>query len=288
MKNWKKSILVLGLFAFTKMFGQTAPNVQFKTINEETPIEEVSCEYLMGHRVYLRESPSLKSKKMDVLDIGTRLTLKEKSENATVINGVKSNWYCVSVGQTEGWVWGGMIAQKTIGSEANYDIKFVYGLESITVNKEGVLEAKHQIRAYKDGRQIDKIVFDGHTSSPLEFRNIGNKGLFNVEDILAFQIPDAEKGSAKGEMYIFWNNGKFTNVASLIDDYTASYDKTESFVFPSDMEGIKSTIVLETIITDKARSTENKKLLFSFYKWDGYKLYKKEALPPAIEDLVSN
>ncbi len=294
MKNLKKSALVLCLFAFATMFGQTEPEVHFETNSDSTLVDEISYEYLLAHRVHLRENPSLKSKRLTVLNIGSKLSLWDKSENYEVLNGIKSHWYKARIGKAEGWVWGGMIAQKTFGSEANYDVKFVYGYESIKVNEEGVLEKNHQLRAYKNGRQIDKIVFEGYEAIPLEIKNIGNKGLFNVEDILTVQIPNAEKGNPLGQLFIFWNNQKFTNVASLIDYADSSYAKSESFVFPSDMEGLKSTIVLETTITDYAKIIDSvltngaKKLVVSFYTWNGHSLSQKEALPPISKDLVIN
>jgi hypothetical protein len=294
MKNVKRSIQMLSLFAMANLFAQTAPEVQFEVNSDSTAVEDRSHEYLLAHRVHLRETPSLKAKKVTVLDIGTKLTLWEESPNQDELNGIKSNWYKTRIGTSEGWVWGGMIAQKTFGSQANYDVKFVYGLESVTVNEAGASEVKHQLRAFKNGRQIDKIVFDGYESNPLAIKNIGNKGLFNVEDILTLTIPNAENGSPIGAHYIFWNNGKFTKVASLIDYSDAAYAKSEQFVFPSDMEGIKSTIVLETLITDYQiasaddLSTENTKMIVSFYTWDGYKLSQKESLPPISTDLVSN
>ena len=294
MKNVRNTILAGALFAVVNLFAQESPDVQFKTMTNDTPLEEMSNEYLLAHRVHLRETPSLKSKRIGVLNIGTKLALYEKSENSVEIDGVESNFYKVRVGNAEGWVWGGLIAQQTLGSEANYDVKFVYGFESNKINEEGKMESKHQIRAYKNGRQIDKIVFDAPTSAPLEIKNIGNKGLFNVEDILTFQVANAETGDAIGDSYIFWNNGKFTNVASLIDYSDATYTKTESFVFPSDMEGLKSTIVLETIITDKAREIEGKlgvdkkRMVVSFYAWDGHTFSEKETVPPISTDLAIN
>lgn len=294
MKILQKSTLVLSLFAVATMFGQTAPEVQFETNTDSTLVEEISYEYLLAHRVHLREKPSLKSKRMAVLNIGSKLSLWEKSANSEELNGIKSHWYRAQVGKEKGWIWGGMIAQKTFGSEANYDVKFVYGLESVKVNEEGVLEKNHQLRAFKSARQLDKIVFDGHEAIPMEIKNIGNKGLFNVEDILTLQIPNKEHGSPIGKTYIFWNNGKFTNVASLMDYSDASYAKSESFVFPSDMEGLKSTIVLETIITDFKPVKENeiatgtKKLVVSFYTWNGHNLVQKEALPTISTDVAFN
>jgi len=60
------------------------------------------------------------------------------------------------------------------------------------------------------------------------------------------------------------------------------------------MEGLKSTIVLETIITDKAREIEGKlgvdkkRMVVSFYAWDGHTFSEKETVPPISTDLAIN
>lgn len=294
MKNLKKSILVLSLFAFVKMFGQTAPEVAFETVDRNTPIEEISYNYLLAHKVFLREKPSLKAKKSTILNIGTQLVLREESQNSEEIDGIKSKWYRVETETETGWVWGGMIAQKAFGSDADYEVKFVYGYESQVAEETGVVETKYQLRAFKNGMQVDKIVLDSLAAVPGQITNLGSKGLFNVEDIIAIDLMDAQTGDAIGKSYVFWNNGKFTNVANLIDHSDASYSKTESFVFPSDMEGTRSTIALRTMITDHKVTRENQWMqpnttyMVSAYVWNGYTLSKKEETPKISDEVVAN
>lgn len=260
----------------------------------ETPVEELSHQYLLAHRVFLREKPSLKAKRLTVLDIGTRMILREESEKSQEINGIKSNWYRVTVRNATGWIWGGMIAQDAFGSEADYEVKFVYGLESNTTTEAGVNETKYQLRAFKDGVQLDKIVLDSLAAMPVAIENIGNKGLFNVEDIIALDLIDFNSGNFTGKSYVFWNNGKFTNVANLRDYETDSYAKSEYFVFPSDMRGIKSIVELKTTILDKNLASKNgiarypKKRTSSFYTWNGHKLVKKTSTPIISEHVVAS
>ena len=289
MKNLKKSIQILSLLTLTFGFAQITPEVHFKTVDQATPIEEVTYKYLLGDKVFLRETPSLKSKKLAVLNIGTKLVLREKTNDYEIINGIKSNWYRVNVGADEGWVWGGLIAQKTFGSQTYHNVKFVYGYASVTTNAHGILKNKHQLRAYKNGIELDRIVFDGYKAIPLHIENMGNKGLFNVEDIIAIDIPEGKTNVSTGKTYIFWNNGKFTHVASLKNYSNKNYSKSESFIFPSDMEGQKNSIVLKTHITTHNTNIENdaadkKEYITSFFKWDGYKLVKKED-PPIVPNI---
>jgi hypothetical protein len=292
MKNLKRSALIVCLFAFAQIFGQTAPEVRFETMSMETPVEELSYQYLLAHKVFLREKPSLKAKRLAVMDIGTRMVLREESETSQEVNGIKSPWYHVTVGNASGWVWGGMIAQKAFGSQASYGIKFVYGYDSSITNEAGVTDIKYQLRAFKGGVQLDKMVLDSLVAIPTEIKNIGNKGLFNVEDIITLDLADVNSGDAIGKSYVFWNNGRFTNVANLKDHATDTYAKSEYFVFPSDMEGIRSIVELKTTITDKRAALENEmvkqdtKRISSFYTWNGYKLAKKEQAPVISEDAV--
>lgn len=294
MKNLKKSALVLCLFAFVKMFGQTAPEVVFETVDRNTPVEEISYNYLLAHKVFLREKPSLKSKKSTILNIGTQLVLREESQNCEVIDGIKSKWYRVETETETGWVWGGMIAQKAFGSGADYKVKFVYGYESNRANEAGIVETKYQLRAFKNGMQVDKIVLDSLPSAPTLIENVGSKGLFNVEDIIVLNLTDSQTGDDIGKSYVFWNNGRFTNVANLIDHSDASYSKTESFIFPSDMEGTRSTITLSTVITDHKITQENqwiqpnKTFILSAYTWNGHKLLKKEEDSNMSNEVVVN
>ena len=292
MRNLKKSALFLCLFAFVNMFAQNAQEVEFEIMDKEIPAEELTYEYLLAHKVFLREKPSVRSEKITLLDIGSKMVLWEKSLYAKEINGIKSHWYRVTTGDQTGWVWGGMIAQKSFGSIADNQVKFVYGYESIALNASGVAEAKYQLRAFKNGVQLDKMVLDSLGAIPVHIENHGSLGLFNVEDVITVDLADSDSGYQVGKSYIFWNNGRFKKVASLIDYADTNYMKTESFVFPSDMQGVKSTILLKTTITkniktlDDALSQNNIEFITTPYTWNGSKLMKKEKAQAITKDAI--
>ncbi|MGC1514330.1 MAG: SH3 domain-containing protein [Maribacter sp.] len=292
MKNSMKSALILCVFAFVNTFAQHVQEVQFEVMDKNVPVEEVSYAYLLAHKVFLREKPSVRSDKVALLDIGTKMILWEKSLYAKEINGIKSNWYRVTAGEQTGWVWGGMIAQKSFGSIADNQVKFVYGLESSTTNEAGVVDTKYQLRAFKNGNQLDKIVLDSLASIPSEIKNLGSQGLFNVEDIITIDLTDTDTGHDVGKSYVFWNNGRFKNVANLIDYADAGYLKTETFVFPSDMNGVKSTVLLKTTITnnklavDHGKTQDNVTFITTPYSWNGYTLFKKEEAPEVSNTIV--
>ena len=291
MKNVKKSALFLCLFAMVNVFAQKE-QVEFEIMDKEIPAEELTYEYLLAHKVFLREKPSVRSKKVTLLDIGTKMVLWEKSLYAKEIDGIKSHWYRVTTGDQTGWVWGGMIAQKSFGSIADNQVKFVYGYESSTKNEAGVIETAYQLRAFKNGQQLDKIVFDSLYATPVHIENHGSLGLFNVEDVITVDLADADTGYQIGKSYVFWNNGRFKKVADLIDYADTNYLKTEHFVFPSDMQGVKSTILLKTTITKNIKSLndalaqDNVEFITTPYVWNGSKLIKKEEVREIKDDAV--
>lgn len=291
MKNVKKSALFLCLFAMVNVFAQTE-QVEFEVMDKEIPAEELSYEYLLAHKVFLREKPSVRSKKLTLLDIGTKMVLWEKSLYAKEIDGIKSHWYRVTTGDQTGWVWGGMIAQKSFGSIADNQVKFVYGYESSTKNEAGVTETTYQLRAFKNGQQLDKMVLDSLAAIPVHIENHGSLGLFNVEDVITVDLADKDTGYQVGKSYLFWNNGRFKKVADLIDYADTNYLKTEHFVFPSDMQGVKSTILLKTTITknikslDDALAQDNVEFITTPYEWNGSKLIKKEEAREIRDDAV--
>ena len=291
MKNVKKSALFLCLFAMVNVFAQTE-QVEFEIMDKEIPAEELTYEYLLAHKVFLREKPSVRSKKVTLLDIGTKMVLWEKSLYAKEIDGIKSHWYRVTTGDQTGWVWGGMIAKKSFGSIADNQVKFVYGYESSTKNEAGVTETTYQLRAFKNGQQLDKIVFDSLNTTPVHIENHGSLGLFNVEDVITVDLADADTGYQVGKSYVFWNNGRFKKVADLIDYADTNYLKTEHFVFPSDMQGVKSTILLKTTITKNIKSLndalaqDNVEFITTPYVWNGSKLIKKEETREIKDDAV--
>lgn len=291
MKNVKKSALFLCLFAMVNVFAQTE-QVEFEVMDKEIPAEELTYEYLLAHKVFLREKPSVRSKKVTLLDIGTKMVLWEKSLYAKEIDGIKSHWYRVTTGDQTGWVWGGMIAQKSFGSIADSQVKFVYGYESSAKNEAGATETTYQLRAFKNGQQLDKMVLDSLAAIPVHIENHGSLGLFNVEDVITVDLADKDTDYQVGKSYLFWNNGRFKKVADLIDYADTNYLKTEHFVFPSDMQGVKSTILLKTTITknikslDDALAQDNVEFITTPYVWNGSKLIKKEEAREIRDDAV--
>ncbi len=282
-------MFILWMIVMANSFAQTTPEVNFATMENQVFPEEVSYQYLLADKVFLRDCPTTDCKKRAVLDIGSKLILWEKSKNQETINGITSNWYRVSTADQKGWLWGGFIAQHSFGSQAEPNVKFVFGLESSLVDPNGVQVKSYQMRAFKQGIQLDKIVFAAKEIQPWGVKNIGNKGLYNVEDIITLFTPCNDSfGCATNMNYMFWNNGKFYHVANLVETLDAAYSESEAFIFPSDMEGKTGKIIKRSGKLDSQQAIDDtsgkikRKMTETYYIWDGYKLLESDIAPTIL------
>jgi len=287
MKNLKKSILAACLALCMNAIGQEVPEVQFAIAETEAELAETENSYLLADRVYLRKCGSTDCKKIGVLPIGTSFTVLEKNNNPQVINGLKSNWYRIKTKDNHGWLWGGFIAERSFGSDTNADIKFVFGRARTEKDSTGAMKEFYQLRAFKHNTQLGKIVFESSNIDAASVKNIGNKGVYNLEDIITISLPaDASNNCKTTEMYIFWNNRKFTHVGNLTNIADTTNSLEETLVFPSDMEGKKGLIIKKSSKVDAQYLAENpakvrRNVTTTMYKWIGGKI-KQMDLDPVV------
>ncbi|MGB3608033.1 hypothetical protein [Psychroserpens sp.] len=151
-----RSFLVLSILSVaSSTFGQTK-EVEFD-VYTNSPTN--ASQYLLGDDVAMRDCASVNCEKLTTLNIGTNVRLLAKSETAQTINGITSRFYKIKMGPQVGWIWGGLISQKTMVSQNNPEIKFVFG--EAGVDYKGY--KRFQIRAVKNGAEIDRIFVKSET-----------------------------------------------------------------------------------------------------------------------------
>jgi hypothetical protein len=114
-----------------------------------------ASQYLLADDVALRDCPSAQCEQLTTLNIGTYVRLLAKTEHPQTINGVCSRWYKVKIGPQIGWIWGGLIAQKTMVSSIDPGLRFLFG----EAGEDTHGQQQYQIRAVKNGVEMDKVVF---------------------------------------------------------------------------------------------------------------------------------
>ena len=202
-------------------------------IYDECGFEPGQIVYLFGDQVQLREAPTLKSKVLKRLPIGTRLVIQEKHENSWPYKGVDHHFYKVAYNNMEGYVLGGLIAleKKTINT-----IMHLFGY-SRTGDEDYLL-----IRSLKnDGSFTEKAT--RLANGQFYLSALGNKGLPNIEEILFVDYLAEACGVEGGGIYLFQQEGALHQVARLsqVSDAGAYYF-WEEFIFPDDNHGIPGKI----------------------------------------------
>jgi len=204
MKTLKNSILALVLLVTANVFAQNQ-EVVFQT-TDLSPASE-STKYLLADDVALRDCPTTFCQKITTIAIGTKVRLLEKSEINETIDNVTSRWYKVKLGPDTGWIWGGLIAQETLASNVDTGVKFVFGEQSFDTSFSFENEKRYQVRAIKNGVEVDKIVLTGHEFDVLNAKNVARKDIETGADVISLSEGSEDScGCELTEVYVtfFW------------------------------------------------------------------------------------
>ncbi|WP_323787510.1 hypothetical protein [Psychroserpens sp.] len=207
-KRIVQSLLIVAvLFIASDVFSQTK-EVEFDVY---TTSATKASKYLLADEVALRDCPSVQCEQLTTINIGTNVRLLAKSETPHTINGIKSRWYKVKMGPQVGWIWGGMISQKTMISNTNPEIKYVFGEAGFDYKG----NKQFQVRALKNGVQVDKIVFKSERLNHNDVSLMNQKDPKSTVDVIA--LSDTKKRNSVGDTsYIVFKNNKFQQTNSLV------------------------------------------------------------------------
>lgn len=209
MNTLKNIFVALLVLVTANVFAQTQ-EVEFDTYSES---KKNASKYLLANNVSLRDCPSSFCTKLTTIRIGTPIRLLEKGEKAQEINGVTSRWYKIKMGPQTGWIWGGLIAQKTLVSQANSEVKFVFGEAGFNDND----EKQFQLRAIKNGVELDKMIITAERLHYTNVQNIGNEGLKHIDDIIVLtNTVEDSCDVTNNSVYIVWKNNKLQKTDNLI------------------------------------------------------------------------
>ncbi|MBQ0769286.1 MAG: SH3 domain-containing protein [Bizionia sp.] len=218
MNILKSSILAVVLLIATNAFSQTR-EISFDTYANVSASK--ASKYLLADNVALRDCPATQCQKLTTLPIGLKVRLLEKSDNIITINGVSSRFYRVKVGPDTGWVWGGLIAQKTLVSKVDPSVLFVFGQKGVKQSTDADSLIHYQIRAVKHGKEIDRLTIANRELDYENVVNLGTKGLKNVDDVIGLTEATGDSCDVTlNTLYVLWNNNtlKKANILAGVSD----------------------------------------------------------------------
>ncbi|WP_456441992.1 hypothetical protein [Psychroserpens sp.] len=211
MSNSKRivqSLLIAAvLLIASDVFSQTK-EVEFDVY---TTSATKASKYLLADNVTLRDCPAVQCEQLTTINIGTNVRLLAKSETPHTINGIKSRWYKVKMGPQVGWIWGGMISQKTMVSNTNPEIKFVFGEAGFDYKG----NKQFQVRALKGGVQVDKIVFKSKRLNHDDVSLMNQKDAKSKIDVITLNTAKKSR-IVDTASYIVFKNNKLQKTSTLV------------------------------------------------------------------------
>ncbi|MEL6626742.1 MAG: SH3 domain-containing protein [Bacteroidota bacterium] len=266
-------VLFLLLFIPVCLSAQDKLDVRILTADECIDSYDVPKAYMLADEVNVRSCPNTSCTAVAVMRIGQSMKPLERSTEIDTVNGVKSHWYKIESGKIKGWIFGGFIAQHAFGSQTDPSVKFVFGIEKI-VEEEVRKVPVYQIRAFRGQTQLDKISVRSFSWSMGAAHSLGAQGL-DLHDIISLHVPCVGGcGCSTGDILVFWNGTRFSDVHQLVGIADAWASEGSSFVFPTDMEGEKDMVIKEDrIFLEEAEvGGYKRKMVRTFYRWNGQKL----------------
>jgi hypothetical protein len=252
--------------------------------NKYHQFESGKTYYLLADNVNIRSIASSKADVVTNLPIGTAVKIIEISDEKLRLSGFKTNWYKVSFKSkdavTDGYVWGGLIAEGSITCASDPSVQFLYGVASLRKNKETEYPKQKltlQLRACKNNKELSKIKMESKTNLNVYhyIKNYGNKGLDNVKDIIELGESQSFCGGYNGYNMFFWDGKKLTYATTLMPGGDGGYYSSDDLIFPSDKGGEKGKIINDQKVgydvgeTEEAILESHKRVE---YVWTGEKL----------------
>lgn len=243
-----------------------------------------STKHLLADRVYIRNAPKSGTKVLAMLPIGHRVLILKKTNKELTLNGFTCNWYKVEVRHKgkmiQGYIWGGLIAHSMTESPNQKDLFFVFGVKNAKMRQNDYGESgeiKLQIRAVREGSEIDQLIFDGpHTKNvSTNFNASKNKGLNSIQNIIKLDLYQEMCGGVNMEIVSFWAENKLHYVKTLRPGFDAPMYHEEDLIFPADKGGKTNRIIFKSETGEDDGEgpviSDQRKII---YKWNGKKLIK--------------
>ena len=222
-------MLILGGSAF-------AQNEDQRYISSYYEFEEGSKEVLYGDNVVFRAKPSTSSDAIDTLDIGTKITIVKMMEQKSKLNGLDWNWYQVKIGQTKGYILGGLIALDHLHFDDALYLVTMAGVDRSTDDYE-----------YTDYKVRTRVLtptgeYYGHHSdlntNLFTIKAQGNRGIEGIGHMLIINLVAEACGVDGGQIYLFNDGVRLIEAIQLsaVSDAGAFWF-SETLTFPEDEGG---------------------------------------------------
>ncbi|WAC00961.1 hypothetical protein N7U66_12175 [Lacinutrix neustonica] len=104
-----------------------------------------------------------------------------------------------------------------MSSTADSAIRFVFGEQGVKGSDDVDALKSYQIRAVKNGVEIDRLTITSQALNYENVTNLGNKGLENVDDIISLSLMNDDACDViDNALYILWKNNSFKKTTEVV------------------------------------------------------------------------
>jgi hypothetical protein len=192
--------------------------------------------YLFGNDVKFRQLPNTGSEVVDLLKIGTKITIVEKTKNTLNYNGIESPYYKVKYNNKIGYILGGLISldRKEIKNSKYFFVykktgdKYSISIRHINEKSE-LIENSSILNTYEFSLEVS-----------------ANKEIEDLENILFVNYLAEACGVDGGGIFFFKTKTELKKVFEISQVSDAGiYWFEEKLIFPVDKDGVKGKIVYQ-------------------------------------------
>lgn len=190
--------------------------------------------YLFGSDVKFRKLPDTDSEVIQLLQIGTKIQIIDKSNETKNYNGIESPFYKVKFNNEVGYILGGLISLEKL--EKN-NSKYLFAYKKDEENYSVI------IRYLNENMELKETASELRT---VEFSIdlFDNKGIEGVKNILFINYLAEACGVDGGGIYYFQLGNDLKKVFEITQVSEAGiYWLMEDLIFPTDEKGIKGKIL---------------------------------------------
>jgi len=227
----KKSILIIILMLF---FGEMNAQKSKKFISKDPSFKTGDVVFLFGDKVRLKEKPTKESKEVDLLKIGSKVTILEKTSKKYPYNGKKWHWYKVKTKNKVGYVVGGLLS---------LDTKIIGNSMYLISIKKGTDGFKIVTRLLEKGKKYTENINTFGTKKHFTTEVYNNRGVEGIKNMLFINYHTEASGINEGGYYLFNENNSLIKAIELTSINSKVYKISEEIIFPNDDDGIIGRIL---------------------------------------------
>lgn len=241
--------------------------------------------YVFADQANVRSAAAIDASIIDKLHIGDSLTVAEVSDQRLSLKGIETYWLKINYQkngiQKEGYIWQGLLSNYKIHEGG---IDFMGGIHQMTENDE---ESYHknwvlQVKAIQNKQVIAQYEwvepFADATYVFTKSIDVNDKGIKNINTIIAVSYGGESCGYAVNDCHFMWNGTNFIPLPCLESIPDADYSISQFWIYPNEMKGISDALIAKTIkFEGSIEDLHGNYYMFERYElqtytWDGQSL----------------